>query len=261
MLALVTGASSGIGRELARGLAARGHSLLLVARDAVRLTSLAEELERRYGVHAAPLPADLSRPDTPAAIAAACASGGWEVDVLVNNAGFGTNGPFAASDPATEAAQVQVNVAALTALTRLFLPGMMSRRRGGVLNVASTAAFQAGPWMAVYYAGKAYVVSFTEALAVELRGTGITASVLCPGPTRTEFQARAGIDLAGVPIAKREIMMDAGAVAEAGIRGFLARRTIIIPGTANRLGVLAVKLLPRALVRRVTAVLNRTHTL
>lgn len=260
MLALVTGASAGIGRELARGFAARGHHLLLVARDAARLTSLAGELERRHGVRAAALPADLSRPDAPAAIAAACTTGGWDVDVLVNNAGFGTSGPFTASDPAAQAAQVQVNVAALTALTRLFLPGMVARRRGGVLNVASTAAFQAGPWMAVYYAGKAYVVSFTEALAVELRGSGVTASVLCPGPTRTEFQARAGIDLAGVPIAKREIMMDAGAVAEAGIRGFLARRTIVIPGTANRLGVLAVKILPRALVRRVTGVLNHPHT-
>lgn len=260
MLTLVTGSSSGIGREIARGFAARGHDLLLVARDAVRLSSLAEELERRHGVRAVALPADLSRPDTPAGLAAACASGGWEVDILVNNAGFGTNGPFASSDPDAEAAQVQVNVAALTALTRVFLPGMVSRRSGGVLNVASTAAFQPGPWMAVYYAGKAYVVSFTEALAVELRGTGVTASVLCPGPTRTEFQARAGIDLSGVPIAKRELMMDAATVAEAGIRGFLAHRTIVIPGPANRLGVLAVKILPRALVRRVTGVLNRTRT-
>jgi short-subunit dehydrogenase len=257
MIALITGASAGIGRELALRFAGRGYGVVLVARDEARLAAVKQEIASRHGVTATVLCADLADPAAPGRIAAACREQRLEIDVLVNNAGFGTVGPFHSTDHSREADLVQVNVTALVRLTSHFLPAMVGRRRGGVLNVASTAGFQAGPNMAGYYASKAYVVSFTEALAVELRGTGVTASVLCPGPTRTEFQHRAGMSQTGVTIARDFVLMDAAVVADAGIRGFLRGTTIILPGWHNRLGVLAVKFLPRAFTRRVVAELNR----
>jgi len=191
--ALVTGASGGIGRALAELLAADGYDLVLVARQEEKLRDLADELAARHGTRSLVLALDLSRPDAPQAIADRVSAEGLDIDVLVNNAGFGGLGRFADRPLATDLAMIQVNVACLTALARLFLPGMLARQRGRILNVSSTAAFQPGPFMAVYYATKAYVQSFSEAVAAEVEGRGVTVTAFAPGPVRTGFQDAAGI--------------------------------------------------------------------
>jgi len=248
--ALVTGASGGIGRELAREFAAGGYDLVLVARSGGKLEELAAELRERHGVAARVLAKDLAKPGTPDEIFQDLAGAGIEVDVLVNNAGFATFGPFAETDLVAEIEEIQLNVAALTHLTKRFLPAMLARRRGGVLNLASTAAFQPGPLMAVYYATKAYVLSFSEALAEELRGTGVTVTALCPGPTTTGFQARA--DMAGSGLFSGPLkVMDAAAVARAGYEGFRAGKRLVIPGLINKIGVQSVRVSPRSLVTRL----------
>jgi short-subunit dehydrogenase len=253
-IALVTGASGGIGLELAKLFAADGHDLVLVARDRDRLAAVARELESRHGIRATAAPADLADPAAPAALHAALEREGRRVDVLVNNAGFGLCGGFAELDASAQVEMVQVNVAALTHLTRLCLPPMLARRAGGILNVASTAAFQPGPLMAVYYASKAYVLSFSEALAGELAGTGVTVTALCPGPTATGFQSRAGMERSRMLRDLR--LMDASAVARAGYRAFRAGRRVVVPGWTNRLLAGAVCFLPRGLVLRVARRLN-----
>src|SRR5436305_5383980 len=188
--ALITGASGGIGLELARLFAAGGYDLVLVARSAGRLEGLAGELGSRHGVAARVMAKDLAAPESPEEVFRELEAAGVAVDVLVNNAGFGTFGPFAETDLGKELEELQLNVVTLTDLTMIFLLGMLALKRGGVLNVASTAGFQPGPLMAVYYATKAYVLSFSEALAEELGGTGVTVSVHYPAPTETEFQQR-----------------------------------------------------------------------
>ena len=170
-----------------------------------------------------------------------------EVEILINNAVFASYGPFAESDPAHELAMIQVNVAALTHLTRRLLPGMLIRRRGRIMNLASTAAFQPGPLMAVYYATKAYVLSFSEAIADELRGTGVTVTALCPGPTATGFQAQAAMEASKLV---RGGLMDARRVAAVGYAGMLAGKTVVIPGALNWLGAEAVRFLPRRAATR-----------
>lgn len=248
--AVVTGASAGIGRELARVLAAEGHDLVLIARSRDRLESLASELTADHGISARPLVADLRGDGAPEAVERAVGrESGRPVDTLVNSAGFGTFGPFAETPLEQSLDLVRLNVTALTALTGLFLPGMLERGRGRVLNVASTAAFQAGPGMAVYYATKAYVLHFSEAIAEELRGTGVTVTTLCPGPTRTEFQERAEMESSG--LLRGWAMMDAASVARAGVRGTLRGKRIVVPGALNKLGLLAPRLLPRRLLTRV----------
>ena len=191
--ALVTGASSGIGEELAKLAAADGCNLVLVARRQERLDALARDLSVAHGVSARVITADLANRAAPRRIAEELTKGRLTIDILVNNAGLGIYGPFWERELGKELEVVQVNVVALTELTGLLLPGMISRKRGRILNVASTAAFQPGPWMAVYYATKAYVLSFSEAIAEELKGTGVTVTALCPGPTITEFQGAAGV--------------------------------------------------------------------
>jgi uncharacterized protein len=225
-----------------------------VARSRDRLAALAPELEEEHGIRVGVLAADLADPETPALIDAELRREGVDVDVLVNNAGFGLRGDFAALDEHGLMEMLQVNVAALTHLTRRFLPAMRERGGGGVLNVASTAAYQPGPAMAVYYATKAYVLSFSEALWSELRGTGVTVTALCPGPTATGFQSRAGLERSRLFHSLR--VMDAAAVARAGYRGFRAGRRVVIPGIANRIGTAAVRLLPRGLVLRAVHLLN-----
>jgi uncharacterized protein len=247
--ALVTGASSGIGLELAREFAAGGYNLVLVARSEKKLEELAAELRDRHGVDARVLAKDLSKPQAPDELFQE-AGAPTPVDVLVNNAGFATFGPFAETDLGRELEELQVNVVALTHLTKKFLPGMLARRRGGVLNVASTAAFQPGPLMAVYYATKAYVLSFSEALAEELRGTGVTVSVLCPGPTATEFSARADMQDSGL-FKGMLAVADARSVARAGYEGFRAGKRIVIPGLLNKVGAQSIRLTPRGLATRV----------
>ncbi len=248
LTALVTGASGGIGEELARLFAADGHALVLVARSRDRLERLASELGERHNVPARVIASDLARPESPREIFEELEGAGVRVDALVNNAGFGSYGPFAETDLSRELELLQVNVVALTHLTKLFLPGMLGRRRGYVMNVASTAAFQPGPLMAVYYASKAYVLSFSEALSNECAGAGVRVSALCPGPTETGFVAAAGM---GDSKLFDRAVMGARAVAEAGYRGLLAGKPVVIPGFRNNLLARSIGFFPRGLVTKV----------
>jgi len=251
--ALVTGASRGIGLELATLLARDGHDLVLVARGRDRLDGIARGLTEEFGIRATVLPADLARPEAPEEIARELSARGIAVDVLVNDAGFGLLGPFAQAPLDRSLAMIQVNVTALTHLTRLLLPGMLERRRGRILNLASTAAFQAGPLMAVYYATKAYVLSFSEALGNETSGTGVTVTAFCPGPTLTEFQKSAG--MTATALFRGPLVMDAGTAARAGYAGMRRGDRVVIPGVANRILVQALRVTPRrlaaAIARRV----------
>ena len=195
---LVTGASSGIGLELARCFAADGCRLVLVARKGNALEALATDLRKAHKIQAQVITADLAHPEAPTRLLAHLQSAGLKVDVLVNNAAFGAQGKFVELPLGRQLEMLQVNITSLTHLTGLLLPGMVERRRGGILNVASTAAFQPGPGMAVYYATKAYVLSFSEALAEELAGTGVTVTAVCPGPTATNFGAAANMRTLGL---------------------------------------------------------------
>jgi hypothetical protein len=250
-LALVTGASSGIGLELARVLAREGHDLVLVARREPELTTLAGELKSRYGAESTVVPADLALADGPQQVFDSVAAAGLEIDVLVNNAGLGGHGRFWESDPDQDRRALAVNVVALHTLTRLFLPGMIARGHGRVLNVASTAAFQPGPFMAVYYASKAYVLSFTEALAEELTGTGVTATALCPGVVPTGFQTAADMS-DDLPLLKSPGSKSAEYVANAAYKGMIRGRRVVIPGAINKLGVQAGRISPRTTMVKVT---------
>ena len=246
--ALVTGASGGIGEELARLFAADGHDLVLVARSEDKLNALADELSGKHGVAARVLASDLSRPEAPREIFDRLNADSVRVDALVNNAGFGSYGLFAETELEKELDLLQVNVVALTHLTKLFLPGMIARGRGYVMQVASTAAFQPGPLMAVYYASKAYVLSLSEALANECEGTGVRVSALCPGPTETGFVAAAGMQESKL---FERGAMTAREVAEEGYRGLLAGKTLVIPGLRNNLLARSIGFFPRGLVTKV----------
>ena len=250
---LITGASSGIGRELARLFAADGARLVLIARSEGRLQELAGELAAEHGARAQVVPADLSQPSGPGEIMEALAQRHIEVDVLVNNAGFGTHGPVAGIGVARQLEMIEVNVAALTRLTALLLPGMLERGRGAILNVASTAAFAPGPNQAVYCATKSYVLSFTEALAEEVRGSGVRVCCLAPGATDTGFAAQAG--MGGTWLFRRGVM-DAARVARAGHDGLRRGRTLVIPGLLNQAMAFSVRLSPRVLVTKVSGYLQ-----
>jgi short-subunit dehydrogenase len=251
---LVTGASSGIGRELAHCFAADGFECVLLARSEDVLSDVADALGTAYGTDAHVLPADLSVPGAADTVAEQLQERGLTVDVLVNNAGVGARGAFADLDPQRQVDMIQVNVTALTHLTRRLLPSMQERGRGGVLNVASTAGFQSGPYMSVYYATKAYVLSFSDGLAEEMAGTGVTVTCLAPGPTRTAFADRADMDDAR--LMDLGATMTPGAVAAAGYDAFRAGRTLEIPGWPNKVGAVLTRVTPRALARKVTAWLN-----
>jgi short-subunit dehydrogenase len=250
---LVTGASSGIGLELAKCFAAEGSRLVLVARNASALEKLAGELRRDYKVEATVLTADLSLPETPGKMFAELNGRGIVVDILVNNAGFGAHGLFSELPLQRQLEMIQVNVAALTELTGLFLPGMVERHLGGVLNVASVAGFVPGPGMVVYYATKAFVLSFSEALAGELAGTGVKVMALCPGPTETNFGKVAHVNDARL---MRVARMSAREVALEGHRAFRGGRAVVVSGLRNRLLVLLVRLTPRLLVRKIVKKFN-----
>jgi short-subunit dehydrogenase len=254
-IALVTGASSGIGRELARVLAREGHDLILVARREPELRALAAELKSRYGADSTIIGADLGEPGATTRVFDEVAAAGLTVDVLVNNAGLGGHGRFADTDLGFEQGVLAVNVVALTELTKLFLPAMIGRGRGRVLNVASTAAFQPGPFMAVYYASKAYVLSFTEALAEELSGTGVTATALCPGVVATGFQEAGGLD-GDLPLLRSPGAKSAEYVAQAGYDGMARGKRIVIPGALNKVGAQGVRVTPR---RVMVAITKRLH--
>jgi len=252
--ALITGASSGIGLDLARIFAADGHDVILVARSEAKLRELARELESKHGITVHVLPSDLSKADTPQRLFDAVAAKGLAVDILANNAGLGTTGKFLETDFTTELETIQVNVTALTHLTKLFLPPMVQRGQGRILNVASTAAFQPGPLMAVYYATKAYVLSFSEAIAEELGGTGVTVTALCPGPTATGFQKKANMgSLNLLHVMKPVSSME---VAQAGYRGLMRGKRVVIPGVKNKIGVQALRVSPRRVATKVVRALQ-----
>lgn len=257
---LITGASSGIGLELAHCFAADYAfnadecRLILLARNTLALETLAEELRRNHKVQVTILTADLSQPESPRQIFDQLSAEGIAVDVLVNNAGFGLMGEFSKLPLARQLEIVQVNMTALTALTGLFLPAMLQRRRGGILNVGSVAGFQPGPNMAIYYATKAYVLSFTEALAEELADRGLTVSVLCPGPTESNFGKVARGDR---PRKIQTPKMSARAVAEHGYWAFRRGKVIAVPGFTNKLLTLLVRIFPRRFVRKMARRYNQ----
>jgi hypothetical protein len=254
-VALVTGASGGIGEEIAKQLAADGYSLVLVARDEERLHRVGRALAERHGITYHAVAADLTDPAAPERIFRETEARGVAVEVLVNNAGFGLRGTFvqtgaaAATDLSRELAMIQINCTAVTHLSKLYVPGMVARGRGRMLNVASTAAFQPGPLMAVYYATKAYVLSFSEALAVELQGTGVTVTCLCPGATRTEFQKAA--DMEQSRLFQAGHVMDAATVARVGLQAMHAGRATVVPGAVNKVMAVSTRFVPRTLAARL----------
>jgi uncharacterized protein len=249
--ALVTGASAGIGSSIARELAKRGHGLILVARRKNKLDELAHELIAEYGVRAETLGCDLAKAASRQRLPARVESLGLEVSVLVNNAGFATGGAFYQADPERELEQVRVLVEAVVGLSSAFLPAMVRRGRGAILNVASTAGMQPLPYSAGYSAAKAYVLTFSEALHQELRGSGVTVTALAPGPVSTEFWDTAGWEVAGgqsfenaVP---RPAWVTADEAAQAGVKGLEAGRRVVVPGLPIRAAMLASQYLPHAL--------------
>ena len=251
--ALITGASSGIGYELARRFAEEGFALVLVARNKEKLVEIADELKEKFGASVTTLAKDLSNPLSPSEIFIELQQKSISVNVLVNNAGFGSSGPFAEANLANELEMIQVNVTSLVQLTKLFLREMVRRDEGKVLNVASTAAFQPGPLMSIYYATKAFVLSFSEALSEELLGTNVTVTCLCPGLTRSDFQKRAGLE--NVRLVRGNIM-SAKVVARAGYRGLMKNKTVVIPGFQSKLFVFLVRLAPRKWVTRIVKILQ-----
>jgi len=251
---LVTGASSGIGLEFAKCFAADKSNLILVARNTAALEQLAAELRVKFQIDVHIITADLACSETPRKIFDALKGRGTSVDVLVNNAGFGLHGGFAELPLLRQLEIIQVNIAALVTLTGLFLPGMVQCKRGGILNVGSVAGFLPGPNMAVYYASKAFVQSFSEALFEELRGTGVSVTNLCPGPTESNFsQVARGYHTREKSVAK----MSAAEVAAAGHRAFRAGCCVNVPGAKNRLLVQLTRILPRAAIRKAVGRYNK----
>jgi short-subunit dehydrogenase len=253
--ALVTGASSGLGLEMARVLAARGYDLVLAARSADALNRLASEVESAHAVRTSVVPVDLAAPDGVERLLEPIRDRSIVVEFLVNNAGVGLSGDFAGASWPDVLAMLQLNVVALTGLTRALLPGMVERRRGRILNVGSTAGFFPGAHMAVYYATKAYVISFSEGLAEELAGSGVTVTALAPGPTRTRFAERAGVTRTN--LFKSPAVMGAAEVARIGIDGALRGKRLVIPGAINRVVVQSNRISPRRLAAKIAARLNR----
>jgi hypothetical protein len=247
--ALVTGASGGIGLELARLFASDRHDLVLVARSEGKLRALGEQLETAHGITTTVVATDLSKPNAARDLAEALRAALIEVDVLVNNAGFGLTGALADNDPQAQRDMLQVNVVALTELTRLLLPPMVARRAGRILNVASTAAFAPEPMAAVYGATKAYVLSFSEAIGEELRHHGVTVTALCPGPTQSGFSAAAGAG--STRLYSRQKAMSSADVARAGYQGLNSGRRVVVTGLRNKLLVQSVRVSPRRVVTMV----------
>ncbi|MCH8616930.1 SDR family oxidoreductase [Sphingomonas sp. SM33] len=247
-VALITGASAGLGAEFARQLSRKGHRLVLAARRKDRLDALAAELGNARTVEI-----DLGKSGAAAALVRDVQAAGEQVDLLINNAGFGLRGRFVELDAAREREMIDLNCGALTDLCRAVAPQMIERRSGGILNVASTAAFQPGPKMAVYFATKAFVLSFTEALHEELKPHGVKVSALCPGPTRTEFGEVAGIGTLGQ---FERLSMDAEPVVRAGIEGLERNRAVVIPGAINKAGAWSTRFAPRSIVRKIAGSLK-----
>ena len=245
---LVTGASSGIGADIARALVARGHGVTIVARRTERLEKLAAELRDRKGVRVEIVACDLGDADARQRMRAEVEERGLTVEVLVNNAGFGSAGRFDRLDLERELEMVRLNAEAVVDLCGRYVTAMVQRGRGAVLNVASTAAFQPLPRQATYSASKAFVLTFTDALHEDLAGTGVTATTLCPGPVKTEFLSTAGLDWEGLP---DFIWSESAVVAEAGVQGLEKGRRVVVPGVVNRAGALGGQHVPRGLLLKV----------
>ena len=247
LVTLITGASSGLGAEFARQCAKRGDELVLVARRRDRLEALASEIGRAHVIAA-----DLGTPGATARLIDEVEAGGFRVQTLINNAGFGLAGQFADLSLGRQRQMIDLNIGALVELTHLVLPGMRERGQGGILNVASTAAFQPGPGLGIYFATKAFVLSFTEALHQELKRSGIKVSALCPGPTRTEFG-----EVAGVTSARFDrFAADSPSVVAAGLRGLDRNKAVVIPGLTNKITAQSGRFIPRAAMRRIVAAIK-----
>ncbi|MFS4460937.1 SDR family NAD(P)-dependent oxidoreductase [Bdellovibrio sp. HCB2-146] len=255
LFTLITGASSGIGLELAKQFAQNGKSLILVARSEKALQDLAQELTHQYQIKVHVIPADLSRPEECQRLFELCRQQNLHVENLVNNAGVGDNAAFVETEWTRQEQMIRLNMESLTRLTHLFLPEMVQRKSGGILNVASTAAFQPGPYMAVYYATKAYVLSFSEAINAELKGSGVHATALCPGPTHSAFQATAKMDksklfkMLNVPSSKD--------VAEFAYQSFQKKKAVAVHGVMNKIMSLSVGVTPRFLLLKIVSFLNK----
>lgn len=252
--ALITGASAGLGTHFALALAKQGHDLILVARRQDRLDQLAQLVRQRHGVDAHVVALDLSRKNAVAKLAETVSRQGLSVDILINNAGYGARGAFAELDRAVQVRMIDLNCRALVELCHAFLPDMIAARSGAILNVASTAAFQPGPWMAVYYATKAFVLSFSEALHEEVKDQGVRVSALCPGPTRTEFADVA--DMADSDLFKRFAAAPETVVAD-GLKALAANRAVAVSGGLNRVMAGSIRFTPRGVARRIAGSLQR----
>lgn len=244
-IAVITGASTGIGREFAQICAERGYDLVLIARSAQALEDLAAGIREKNRRSVRVIALDLSAVDASPKLWDSLSDVAAEIEILINNAGFGLTGFFSELDTEKQMDMVHLNIGAVTHLTRLFLPSMIARRRGYVLNVASTAAFQPGPLMAVYFASKAYVVMLSEALHNEVHDKGVVVTTLCPGPTRTEFQSRAGMDAS--KLFSGPNVMDPCTVAEIGFRAMMDGKSLVVAGRLNALMVFLTRFAPRQL--------------
>ncbi|TCI49512.1 SDR family oxidoreductase [Exiguobacterium sp. SH5S13] len=249
---LITGVSGGIGKELADRFARDGHEMVLVSRNEAKLLELAKDYRINHGVGVTVIAKDIASPGVPEAIYKELQEKGIHVDYLVNNAGFGLYGTFLETDMNQEVNMIDVNIKALTVMTKLFLPGMVERNQGGIMNVSSMVGFFPGPLMSVYHATKSYVLSFSEALENEVSGTNVTVTALCPGLTSTGFVDRSGMQAS--KLFQTGTIMEAGRVADIGYRGFMNGKTLIIPGRRNRL----VAFLPRLLSRKRITRMMRT---
>lgn len=254
--ALITGASAGLGEGFARALAADGCDLILTARRGDRLEALAAELRATHHVAVAIFPADLADPAAAPRLIADIAAAGLTIDTLINNAGYGLRGPVATLDEQAQLGIIDVNCRALVALARAVLPAMIARKDGGILNIASTAAFQPGPWMAVYYASKAFVLSFSEALHEEVRAHGVRVAALCPGPTHTEFADRVG--MTDMPLFAR-LASGPDTVVRDGLAALRANQAVKVSGAINAVMAESIRLTPRALARRIAGSLQRAR--
>ena len=247
--ALITGASSGIGHELTKLFAKNNYNLVLVANDKGRLEKLATELSQEFNISILAIPKDLTIETSPREIYDELTKKSIKIDILVNNAGFSVYGLFASTDLQRELQMIQLNIISLTALTKLFLPEMIAKASGKILNVGSTGSFAPGPLNAVYCATKAYVLSFSEALAEELKGTGITITTLCPGATKTEFAQRAKIE--DIKLFKGNTM-DPKKVAEIGYSALMREKTMVVAGCANKLTIFSLRFIPRSVTAKIS---------
>ena len=255
--ALITGGSAGIGFELAKQFAAHGQDLVLVARNTDQLEAAAGKIEGKYGVSVRTISMDLADADAPQQLFDSLSGDGVEIHALVNNAGFGLGGEFADTSIERELDMIQVNVASVVHLTKLFLPPMLKRKEGRIMNVASTAAFQPGPLHSIYYATKAFVLSFSEAIHEELRNTGVTVTALCPGPTQTNFFERAGTMKSR--LFTQAAVASAEDVARFGYRAMMKGQSVAIPGWGNKLMVQAERVTPRVIVTKLARIVQENR--